>query len=196
MTSRTSCDAPGTSSQAGAEPVASHKLLAVKTLALMIALGVGLAVAGCGSNEESSTGGAGSSALTSIESSGNTSNRSKPKVTVPKGAPPEELVKKELIEGTGAEAKSGDEVTVQYVGVNYKSGKEFDSSWSRNEPFPFTLGAGQVIPGWEQGVEGMKVGGRRELIIPPELAYGETGAPPAIGPNETLVFVIDLLSIG
>ena len=73
-----------------------------------------------------------------------------------------------MVEGNGAEAKSGDEVTVQYVGVNYKSGKEFDSSWSRNEPFTFTLGAGEVIPGWDQGSKGMKVGGRRELIIPPE----------------------------
>lgn len=114
---------------------------------------------------------------------------------MPKGAPPKQLVLKELEEGIGAEAKAGDEVTVQYVGVNYKSGKEFDSSWSRHEPFAFQLGAGQVIPGWEQGIEGMKVGGRRELIIPPELAYGEAGSPPAIGPNETLVFVVDLLAV-
>ena len=83
--------------------------------------------------------------------------------------------------GTGAEAKAGDEVTVQYVGVDYKTGEEFDASWDRNEPFSFKLGAGQVIPGWDQGVEGMKVGGRRELIIPPNLAYGPTGRPPAIG---------------
>ena len=93
---------------------------------------------------------------------------------------------KDLKKGTGTEAKSGDEVTVQYVGVNYKTGEEFDSSWSRNEPFTFTLGAGEVIPGWDQGVDGMKVGGRRELIIPPELAYGAAGSPPAIPPNETL----------
>ena len=115
---------------------------------------------------------------------------------MPKGAPPKELKIEEIEEGGGAEAKSGDKVTVQYVGVSYKDGKEFDSSWSRNEPFSFTLGAGEVIPGWDQGVEGMKVGGRRELIIPPELAYGEAGAPPAIGPNETLVFVVDLLEVG
>jgi peptidylprolyl isomerase len=115
---------------------------------------------------------------------------------VPSGAPPKQLEKTDLIEGIGAEAKSGDKVTVQYVGVGYDSGEEFDASWNRNEPFPFTLGASEVIPGWDQGVEGMKVGGQRELIIPPELAYGETGAPPAIGPNETLVFVIDLLAVG
>jgi peptidylprolyl isomerase len=116
-------------------------------------------------------------------------------VTVPKGAPPKKLVVKEIEKGSGATAKSGDEVTVQYVGVDYKNGKEFDSSWSRNEPFPFQLGAGQVIPGWEQGIEGMKVGGRRELIIPPSLAYGAPGRLPAIGPNETLIFVIDLLGV-
>ena len=113
----------------------------------------------------------------------------------PSGAPPKKLEIKEIEEGTGAEAKAGDEVTVQYVGVNYKTGEEFDSSWSRSEPFTFTLGAGEVIPGWDQGVDGMKVGGRRELIIPPELAYGAAGSPPAIGPNETLVFVIDLLAV-
>ena len=124
-----------------------------------------------------------------------TDTSKKPKVTVPKGAPPKELESEEIVEGTGAEAKSGDEVTVQYVGVGYESEEEFDSSWSRNEPFTFGLGAGQVIPGWDQGVEGMKVGGRRELIIPPELAYGEAGSPPAIGENETLIFVIDLLAV-
>lgn len=85
-------------------------------------------------------------------------------------------------------------MTVQYVGVNYKTGKQFDASWDRGEPFSFALGAGQVIPGWDQGIPGMKVGGRRELIIPPELAYGATGSPPTIPPNETLIFVVDLLA--
>ena len=116
-------------------------------------------------------------------------------VKPPKGAPPKQLEVKDLVEGSGEEADSGDEVTVDYVGVNYKSGKEFDSSWSRNEPFTFTLGAGEVIPGWDQGVEGMKVGGRRELIIPPELAYGYPASPPVIPPNETLIFVIDLREV-
>jgi peptidylprolyl isomerase len=115
---------------------------------------------------------------------------------VPDKPAPKELQQTELVEGDGAEAKSGDQVTVQYVGVGYDSKEEFDSSWSRNEPFTFTLGAGEVIPGWDQGVEGMKVGGRRELIIPPELAYGPEGRPPTIGPNETLIFVIDLLEVG
>lgn len=119
----------------------------------------------------------------------------KPKVTVPSGPPPKKLVAKDLKKGSGPTAEAGDEVTVQYVGVDYKNGKEFDSSWSRNEPFPFTLGSSSVIPGWEQGIEGMKLGGRRELIIPPELAYGPAGSPPAIGPNETLIFVVDLLAV-
>ena len=118
---------------------------------------------------------------------------SKPKVTVPSGAAPTRLVTKELIKGTGAEAKSGEKVTVNYVGVLYKNGKEFDSSWKRSEPFAFELGKGQVIQGWDQGVAGMKVGGRRELIIPSELAYGKRGSPPTIPPNAPLVFVVDLL---
>ncbi|HWI95517.1 MAG TPA: FKBP-type peptidyl-prolyl cis-trans isomerase [Solirubrobacterales bacterium] len=108
---------------------------------------------------------------------------------------PKKYAIKEIEEGTGAEAKKGDEVTVQYVGVGYDSEEEFDSSWSRNEPFTFTLGAGEVIKGWDQGVEGMKVGGRRELLLPPELAYGAEGSPPSIGPNETLIFTIDLLAV-
>ena len=168
-----------------------------------ILVGALLAFAGCGDDDssdegttaatEETTGGEASGA---VEKSGDASSRTKPEVTVPDGEPPTELVENELIEGTGAEAKKGDEVTVQYVGVGYESEEEFDSSWSRNEPFSFPLGAGEVIPGWEMGVEGMKVGGQRELIIPGELAYGAAGSPPAIGPNETLIFVVDLLAVG
>lgn len=122
-------------------------------------------------------------------------NKTKPKVEVPDCEPPTSLVVNELEKGTGTAAKSGDEVTVQYVGVGFDSEEEFDASWDRGEPFSFTLGAGEVIPGWDQGVEGMKVGGRRELVIPADLAYGPSGSPPTIGPNETLVFVIDLLKV-
>jgi peptidylprolyl isomerase len=161
----------------------------VKPSILILAVCLALGLAACGG--DSSTGST-EAASTAAESSGS-AEKTKPTVTVPKGAPPKKLVIKEIEEGTGAEAKGGDEVTVQYVGVNYKNGKEFDASWDRGEPFTFQLGAGMVIPGWDQGVEGMKVGGRRELIIPPELAYGPEGSPPAIGPNETLIFVIDLL---
>jgi len=160
----------------------------------MILLCAALAIGGCGDDDSSteSTAAAESPAATTNESS---ADKTKPKVTVPDGAPPQQLEVKELEAGSGAEAKAGDKVTVQYVGVGYKSGEEFDASWDRGEPFSFGLGVGEVIPGWDQGVEGMKVGGRRELVIPPELAYGEAGAPPSIGPNETLVFVIDLLAV-
>ncbi|HYM55496.1 MAG TPA: FKBP-type peptidyl-prolyl cis-trans isomerase, partial [Solirubrobacteraceae bacterium] len=116
-----------------------------------------------------------------------------PTVTPPSGPAPTKLEAKDLIAGTGAEAKAGQTVTVNYVGVLYKGGKEFDASWKRNEPFSFSLGKGQVITGWDQGVAGMKVGGRRELVIPSALAYGAKGSPPSIPPNAPLVFVIDLL---
>ena len=117
----------------------------------------------------------------------------KPAVKTPSGAAPSKLVVKDLMKGTGPEAKAGQSVTVNYVGVLYHGGKEFDASWKRNEPFTFTLGKGQVIKGWDQGVAGMKVGGRRELIIPAELAYGKRGSPPTIPANAPLVFVVDLL---
>jgi peptidylprolyl isomerase len=118
----------------------------------------------------------------------------KPEVEVPEGPPPQELEVEDLEPGDGAEAQSGDQITVNYVGVLYDNGREFDSSFER-EPFPLTLGAGEVIPGWDEGLEGMKVGGRRQLVIPPDLAYGAQGQPPTIPPNATLVFVIDLLSV-
>ena len=119
----------------------------------------------------------------------------KPVVTVPTGPAPTTLVTKDLVTGTGQTAKAGDTVTVNYVGVLYKTGKEFDSSWSRNQPFTTALSTGSVIPGWVQGIPGIKVGGRRELVIPANLAYGKAGSPPTIPPNSPLVFVVDLLSI-
>jgi peptidylprolyl isomerase len=118
-----------------------------------------------------------------------------PKVTPPSGPAPTKLEVKDLIKGTGAEAKAGETVTVNYVGVLYKGGKKFDASWKRKEPFSFALGKGQVIAGWDQGVAGMKVGGRRELVIPSELAYGAKGSPPTIPANAPLVFVVDLLGV-
>ena len=119
----------------------------------------------------------------------------KPVVTVPTGPAPSHLVTKDLVTGTGQTAKAGQTVTVNYVGVLYKTGKEFDSSWSRNQPFTTPLSSGSVITGWVQGIPGMKVGGRRELIIPASLAYGKSGSPPTIPPNSPLVFVVDLLSV-
>jgi peptidylprolyl isomerase len=118
----------------------------------------------------------------------------KPVVTVPKTPPPSKLVTKDLVTGTGKAAAAGQTVTVNYVGVTYKTGKEFDSSWKRNQPYTTQLSSGSVIPGWVQGIAGMKVGGRRELIIPPSLAYGKS-AQPGIPANSTLVFVVDLLSV-
>lgn len=131
----------------------------------------------------------------STESSISTDTSTKPKIEVPDGDPPKELECIDVVEGDGATAKAGDQVTVQYVGVDFDTGKQFDASWDNGQPFPFQLGSGSVIPGWDEGVEGMKVGGRRELIIPPDLAYGEQGQPPTIKPNATLVFVVDLLDV-
>ena len=120
----------------------------------------------------------------------------KPVVVVPTGAAPTHLVTKDLIVGTGATASPGQNITVNYVGVLYKGGKQFDASWNRNQTFSTPLSNGSVIPGWVQGISGMKVGGRRMLIIPPSLAYGKTGQPPTIPANATLVFVVDLISVG
>ena len=121
----------------------------------------------------------------------------KPGIPKPKGTPGDALVVKDLVVGTGPEAKSGDALTVRYVGVSYSTGKEFDASWKTPEnSFPFTLGQGAVIPGWDQGIVGMKAGGRRELVIPPDLGYGEEGSGADIKGGETLVFVVDLKQIG
>ena len=119
----------------------------------------------------------------------------KPKIAKPKGEPPKQLVVKDLVKGKGATATPGSQLTVNYVGVSHSTGEEFDSSFDSGRPFDFQLGASMVIPGWDEGVAGMKVGGRRMLTIPPGKAYGAQGSPPAIGPNETLVFVIDLLAV-
>jgi peptidylprolyl isomerase len=119
----------------------------------------------------------------------------KPEIDFPDGPAPADLEITEIWEGDGPEAKAGDRVQVHYVGVAYSTGEEFDASWNRGEPLEFQLGVGQVIAGWDQGVQGMKVGGRRKLVIPSRLAYGERGAPGAIAPGETLIFVCDLVSV-
>jgi peptidylprolyl isomerase len=120
----------------------------------------------------------------------------KPEIDFPEGPPPSELVVKDLWEGDGPEAKTGDSVQVHYVGASYSSGEEFDASWNRGSPLAFQLGAGQVIAGWDQGVQGMKVGGRRQLVIPPHLGYGDRGAGGGlIAPGETLIFVCDLVAV-
>ena len=119
---------------------------------------------------------------------------SKPEVDFPGGEPPADLEITDIWEGDGKVAGPGDTVRVHYVGVAYSTGEEFDASWNRGEPLEFRLGVGQVIAGWDQGVQGMKVGGRRQLVIPPDLGYGSRGAAGVIKPNETLIFVCDLVS--
>jgi peptidylprolyl isomerase len=119
----------------------------------------------------------------------------KPDVVVPEGNPPADLVMEDVTIGTGAEAKSGANVEVHYVGVAWSTQREFDASWNRGDTFEFRLGAGQVIAGWDQGVAGMKVGGRRILTIPPHMGYGAQGAGGVIKGGETLIFVVDLLNV-
>jgi peptidylprolyl isomerase len=186
------------------------KLSRIRSRALptAAALGVAALLAGCGSSGSSSTITVGNensadNKLVAENESGQAQKTvttptsgplaSEPTVTVPKGPAPTKLETKDLITGTGPEAKAGDTVTVNYVGVLYKNGKEFDASWKRKEPFSFTLGKGAVIPGWDKGIPGMKVGGRRELVIPAALAYGAAGSGATIPPNSPLVFVVDLL---
>ena len=120
----------------------------------------------------------------------------KPVVEVPVGQEPSyQLEREDIVVGDGEEAVAGRTVEVHYVGVSWKNGNEFDASWNRGSTFKFGLGKGQVIPGWDQGVAGMKVGGRRRITIPPQLAYGKRGAGGVIGPDETLVFVVDLVGV-
>ncbi len=119
----------------------------------------------------------------------------KPSIAPKTDPVPTTLVMTDLTLGDGPEAKAGQQVEVHYVGAHYASGEQFDASWDRGSTFGFSLGAGQVIQGWDQGVAGMKVGGRRELVIPPHLAYGPRGAGGVIKPNETLVFVVDLVAV-
>lgn len=123
------------------------------------------------------------------------SEKTKPIVDVPDGDPPTELIVEDIEVGDGDEATSGSVPVMHYVGVSWSTGGEFDASWDRGSPFQFTLGRGQVIGGWDQGVQGMRVGGRRRLTIPPHLGYGAQGAGGVIAPNETLIFVVDLMSI-
>jgi peptidylprolyl isomerase len=188
----------------------------LRTGALVALLALALAAAGCGSSKDESA--ADQSAAKAEQEAKNQEPIPEPqapasatvtptageadidtKPTVPKGSgtPPTTLKAETLIAGSGAEIKNGQQATVQYVGVLFKNGKEFDTSWGKGkQPFTFTLGSGQVISGWDQGVLGMKVGERRRLTIPAELGYGAQGSPPKIGPNEALIFDIDLKKIG
>jgi peptidylprolyl isomerase len=179
---------------------------------LLIPIALAAALSGCGSStapgvQLAPSGGATeasvSATTTTASSSSSTVTTPKPPsplskepvITVPAGAAPKTLVTKDLIKGTGAVATSGSTITVNYVGALYSNGKVFDASWKRNQTFTTPLSNGSVIPGWVQGIQGMRVGGRRELIIPPSLGYGASGSPPSIPPNATLIFVVDLLNV-
>jgi peptidylprolyl isomerase len=173
-------------------------MLAPRTTFLALAIAAALVAAGCGDDGGTKT------ATYSVDAPPAADGEQpapaaetpqKPKVTIPDGPPPKELKIEDLEEGSGPAAKKGDRVSVHYVGVSYSNGKEFDSSYDSGQPFDLPLGGGQVIKGWDQGIVGMKAGGRRKLTIPPELGYGAAGYPPDIKPNETLVFVVDALSI-
>jgi peptidylprolyl isomerase len=175
-------------------------------------IAVAFVAAGCGSSSPTKTGTHSASATTAPATTPATAPKAttgqapavanardlahKPQIAKPGGTPPTSLIKKDLVVGTGAVLKPGQTATVQYVGISWSTGAQFDASWDRGQPISFPIGVGQVIPGWDRGVPGMRVGGRRELVIPPAAGYGPQGSPPAIGPNETLVFVIDLKKIG
>jgi peptidylprolyl isomerase len=134
--------------------------------------------------------------ITKIADAVGTSTKKKPKIIKPSGKPPTKLTVVDVVPGKGAAAKSGDALTVDYAGNSWSTGKEFDASWKTGQPFPLTLGQGGVIQGWEQGLVGMKQGGRRLLVIPPDLGYGASGSGTTIKPNETLLFVVDLRTKG
>jgi peptidylprolyl isomerase len=161
-----------------------------------------LALAACGDDEDSGEPAANTTSATTSEEPSPSQQREaledttvKPVIPKPTGTPPRSLVKEDLVKGKGAPAKPGDTLVVQYVGVTFSTGDEFDASWDRGQPFPLRLGAGDVIKGWDRGLVGIRKGGRRMLTIPPRLAYGREGYPPTIAPNETLVFVIDAVDI-
>jgi peptidylprolyl isomerase len=163
-----------------------------------------IALSACGGEEEPAAGAAATSGPTpdaaafvdALAAEISKDTKTKPTIPVPEGAAPAELVKRDIVPGTGARAGKGDQVSVQYVGTSFSTGSEFDTSWTRGEPFQFGIGGRQVIAGWDQGVAGMRQGGRRLLVIPPDLGYGPQGSPPSIGPDETLLFVVDLVKVG
>jgi peptidylprolyl isomerase len=159
-----------------------------------------LVVAGCGGSSASKTAdipaGPAPSAPPPPQASTNLKDtKTKPVIPKPTGSPPTKLVVKDIVVGKGNAAKNGDQLSMQYVGVTFSTGQEFDASWDRGQPFQLQLGKGMVIKGWDQGLVGIKPGGRRELLIPAKLAYGAQGRPPQIGPNEPLVFIVDAVSV-
>jgi peptidylprolyl isomerase len=178
--------------------------LRVKLLSLFAVLLLGSLLGACGGDDGGSSESAAAPAPTETAAppnideiaAGITKNtKKKPAIVKPTGDPPAQLVKRDIVKGKGPKAKAGEKLTMDYVGVSWSNGEQFDASWDRGQPFPFQLGAQMVIPGWDQGMVGMRAGGRRLLVIPPELGYGQQGSGP-IGPNETLIFAVDLRKIG
>jgi peptidylprolyl isomerase len=177
-----------------------------KLITLTLALALSAGIAACGEDDEPASGGGAESAATPtptetasepgieavVQAIGKDTS-AKPEIPAPQGDPPPELVIRDIVKGKGPKAKAGDEMSMQYVGVSWSTGQQFDASWDRGaEPFTFQLGAGMVIAGWDEGIVGLRKGGRRLLIIPPEMGYGPQGTPDGtIAPNETLVFVVD-----
>jgi peptidylprolyl isomerase len=193
----------------GFESLPRSLVVRAKLLSLTLALMLGAGISACGGDDSSS----GESAATpsptetataapqaanvdAIAKGAGTNTKKKPKIVTPEGDPPSKLVIRDIVKGKGPKAKPGDRLTMQYVGDSWSNGQQFDASWDRGgQPFPFQLGAGMVIPGWDRGMVGMRQGGRRLLVIPPSLGYGAAGAGGTIKPNETLVFVVDLEKI-
>jgi peptidylprolyl isomerase len=170
----------------------------LKVLSLLLVLLLGAAVAACGGDDDSGAEAAATPEPTAapanideIAAGISKNTKKKPKIVTPEGDPPAELVTRDIVKGKGPKAKPGDTLTMDYVGVAWSNGQQFDASWDHGQRFPFQLGAQMVIPGWDQGMVGMREGGRRLLVIPPDLGYGPQGSGP-IGPNETLVFAVDL----
>jgi peptidylprolyl isomerase len=172
----------------------------LRTLLTLLLCALVLPLAACGDDSEPSGSGAERPAATpdaaetvaTLADSISKDLGERPQLAIPTGGTPTTLVKKDIVTGSGPAVKKGDRVNVQYVGALWSTGQEFDASWNGGQPFSFTLGEGGVIAGWDAGVPGMRPGGRRLLVIPPDLGYGEQGSPPTIGPNETLAFVVDL----
>jgi len=177
-----------------------------KLISLTLALVLGFGITACGEDDEpASTGGdeaaatptatptASESGIEALVQGIGKDTETKPEVPAPQGDPPPELVVRDIVAGKGPKAQPGDELTMQYVGISWSNGQQFDASWDRGaEPFAFQLGAGMVIPGWDEVLVGLREGGRRLLVIPPDMGYGPEGTPDgAIGPNETLIFVVD-----
>jgi peptidylprolyl isomerase len=176
-----------------------------KLITLTLALVLSAGIAACGEDDEPASGGdeaaatptptetASEAGVEAIVQAIGKDTKAKPEIPAPQGDPPPELVIRDIVKGNGPKAKAGDELSMQYVGNSWSTGQQFDASWDRGaQPFAFQLGAGMVIPGWDQGLVGLRKGGRRLLIIPPDMGYGPNGTPDGtIAPNETLVFVVD-----